>query len=245
MNDDLFYEGLREYFKELLAKHNLGEENIRITGSILTTEDAIGNPARNDFPLQKGKEKLMQAVFEGCKGQAYTDMPADFTGSLREIAKIPISDNYRRAVFIATINAVLRKMDLAGNTVHCKDDGPKKCGEKLTAMIADQYGDPKIALFGFQPAMAEAIAPRFSLRIFDIDQDNIGKKKFGVTVESGFSDLAEVQKWADLFLVTGSTLGNGTIVDFLEIDKPVIFYGTTIAGAAEICGLTRFCPESA
>ncbi len=46
--------------------------------------------------------------------------------------------------------------------------------------------------------------------------------------------------WADIFLVTGTTLLNGTIGDFLR-DKPIIFYGTTIAGAAYLVGWERFC----
>ncbi len=40
--------------------------------------------------------------------------------------------------------------------------------------------------------------------------------------------------------MTGTTIVNNTIGDFL-IDKPVIFFGVTISGAAEALGLRAFC----
>ena len=50
--------------------------------------------------------------------------------------------------------------------------------------------------------------------------------------------------WCDLLLVTGTTLVNGTLPIFLGA-KPIVFYGTTIAGAAYLMGWERFCASSA
>ena len=50
--------------------------------------------------------------------------------------------------------------------------------------------------------------------------------------------------WADLLLATGTTLVNGTLMGPWLGNKPVIFYGTTIAGAAHLMGWERFCPRS-
>ena len=75
-----------------------------------------------------------------------------------------------------------------------------------------------------------------------MDSDNIANRKFGITIESPAATEAAVA-WADLLLVTGTTLVNGTLPDFLN-KKPVIFYGTTIAGAAHLMGLERFCAYS-
>ena len=50
----------------------------------------------------------------------------------------------------------------------------------------------------------------------------------------------EAMEWADLLLVTGTTIVNGTIDRFLT-HKPDLFYGTTIAGAAELMNWPRFC----
>jgi hypothetical protein len=72
-----------------------------------------------------------------------------------------------------------------------------------------------------------------------MDTENIGSRKFKINIEDP-NATDEANEWADLLLVTGTTLVNGTIGNFLG-DKPVIFYGTTIAGAAHLMGWERFC----
>ncbi|UWG98525.1 hypothetical protein LPY66_06910 [Dehalobacter sp. DCM] len=239
-----FLEKLQKDFRELAEKNELGDQEITITCSVLTAQEAIGDPGREDFPIQKGKEKLMQACFGSSKGQAFTDMPNTFTGKMKDITTMPLNTNYDRAVFISGLNAAMRELKMADRTVHCKDDGPKQCSLELAEMIAKEYGNPRIALFGLQPAMADALSNHFQLRIFDLDDDNIGKEKFGTIIENGMCNIEEVEEWADLFLVTGSTICNGSIVSFLPIKKPVVFFGTTIAGAASLLGLKRFCPQA-
>jgi hypothetical protein len=245
MKENVYLAKIQEAFKELVDKNNLNEQNIVITCSVLTPQEAIGDPERKDFPIQKGKEKMMQACFGCSYGQAFTDMANGFNGKLKDLTTMQLKTNYERAVFISGLNAVLRDLKMADRTIHCKDDGPKKCSLELAEMIEKEYGQPKIALFGLQPAMAEVLAKEFSLRIFDLDQDNIGQEKFGTIIENGICDIGEVEAWSDLFLVTGSTICNGSIVDFLQIKKPVIYFGTTIAGTAGLVGLKRFCPQSA
>jgi uncharacterized protein (DUF4213/DUF364 family) len=46
----------------------------------------------------------------------------------------------------------------------------------------------------------------------------------------------------DILLVTGTTLVNATINRFLNQKAQTVFYGVTIAGAAKLLGLRRFCP---
>jgi hypothetical protein len=75
-----------------------------------------------------------------------------------------------------------------------------------------------------------------------MDKDNIGSKKFDVMIE-GHDAADEAIEWADLLFVTGTTLVNDTIGQFLG-KKRVLFYGTTIAGAASIMGWDRFCARS-
>lgn len=50
----------------------------------------------------------------------------------------------------------------------------------------------------------------------------------------------EHMAWCDISIVTGRTIVNNKINDFL-VDKPMIFYGVTIAGAAKILNLENFC----
>ncbi|QGZ99248.1 Rossmann-like domain-containing protein [Dehalobacter restrictus] len=235
---------LQKNLKKLADINELSEQKVEIACSVLTAQEAIGNPERKDFPIQKGKEKMMQACF-GCSfGQAFTDMPNTFIGKLKDLTTMPLNTNYERAVFVSGLNAVLRELKIADHTVHCKDDGPKKCSLELAEMIEKEYGKPKIALFGLQPAMAEVLSQKYDLRIFDLDQDNIGKEKFGTVIEDGMCDIGAVEAWADLFLVTGSTICNGSIINFLPINKPVVYFGTTVAGAASLLGLKRFCSQA-
>lgn len=244
MEETYYLEKLQKDFQELVNKNELNEKNVTITCSVLTAQEAIGDPGRKDFPIQKGKEKLMQACFDCSFGQAFTDMPNVYRGKLKELTTLPLLTNADRAIFISGMNAVLRELKIADHTIHCKDDGPKKCSLELADMIEKEYGTPKIALFGLQPAIAEILSGKFPLRVFDLDEDNIGKGKYETIIENGICKMDEVEVWADLFLVTGSTICNGSIVNFLKIKKPVIYFGTTIAGAAMLLGLNRFCPQS-
>jgi hypothetical protein len=107
----------------------------------------------------------------------------------------------------------------------------------LTAEEA--IGRPKLFLAGFQPRMVEVLSKAFPLRVTDLDPDNIGKEKFGISIEGPEKTRANLV-WCDVVLVTGTTIVNNTISEFF-IRKPTIFYGVTISGAAKILGLNHFC----
>ncbi len=236
------YEKLKKAMFDLSKDQNLLSEPVRVKARPLTTEEAIGNPEADDFPLQKGKEKLMQAEFLGAKGQAFTDRYGDFEGILEDILKMGLDNNFRRAVFISTMNAVLRYLGRVEGTIHCRNQEPAECGKEMAAHILNKYGKVKVTLIGFQPRIAESLAPNFPLRVLDLDVDNIGAKKFGVTIEGPEQTEAAID-WADFLAVTGTTVVNGSIEMFLR-EKPYLFYGTTIAGAAYLMGWERFCARS-
>jgi uncharacterized protein (DUF4213/DUF364 family) len=179
-------------------------------------------------------------------GQAFTDMYGNFEGTISDVLNMELSSNYRRAIFVASLNAVMRYLGLAEGTIHCQNEGPEECGIKLVEFISQNYGSPKIALVGLQPAMADHLACKFELRILDLDVDNIGRKKFGLTILDGNKDTEEVLRWCDLVLVTGTTAVNETMEPILKLalGKEVMFYGVTIAGIAKLAGLRRFCPCS-
>jgi len=233
------YKEIKKRMRDLLIGKDLLDRKVHIHARTLTTEEAIGNPEADDFPLQKGKERLMQADFMGSLGQAFTDQYGDFEGSLEEILEMDLKNNYRRAIFIATLNAVLRHMGLIERTIHCHDKGPSLCAEALADHIKRRYGLIKVLQIGFQPRMVEYLAAHFPLRVIDLDTENIGTSKFGADIE-GPEAMDEAKEWADMLFVTGTTIVNDTIEQFLD-GKPVIFYGTTIAGAAYLMGWERFC----
>ena len=103
---------IRAKASALFSDNGILDEQIVVEARPLSVEEAIGNPESNDFPIQKGNEKLMQAKFRNSLGQAFTDQYGDFSGTLGDIVKMDLQNNYRRSIFIATINAVFRDMGL-------------------------------------------------------------------------------------------------------------------------------------
>lgn len=223
-------------------EQNILQEKIVVSARPLTAEEAIGKPDDTDYPIQQGKEHLMEATFNGHKGQAFTGSRGTFAGTLADIADLPLTDDFNRAIFVATLNAVGCAYHNTNNTIHCKDNEPKQCAKQLREYIQSKYDECRITIIGFQPAMTEALQSVFEVRLIDLDPCNIGQVKRGVLVE-GKESTDEAIEWADLLLVTGTTLANNSIDLFLT-DKPVIFYGTTIAGAAQYMNWERFCPMS-
>ena len=242
MTTQTLIQTLREALAAALRENGLEAEQISIEVRGLTPEQAIGHTQRTDFPILTGKEVMLMAEFRGAKGQAFTDAPARFEGSLADILGLDLQkDPHGMGLFVATLNAVMKYLGRADNTVHCRDGGPEICARHMVDWVAQRYGAPKIALVGFQPALIGALSQRFSLKVLDLNPENIGKVKDGCPVLSGDKDRQGVIDWADLVLCTGSTLCNGTIVDYLELDKEIVFFGTTLAGAAPILGLKRAC----
>lgn len=218
-----------------------------IASSPLGPKEALGETERKDFPLLMGKEVLMQAGYKGYAGQAFTTASGSFHGCLGDVLKWPLQSTFKRAVFIATMNAVLRSLGLIEGTVHCKDDGPRECATHLSLWLKEQSAD-KVALIGMQPAILEtlviALGPE---RVMVADLAEAGKVRCGVKVLDGL-ESSRIFEECQIILITGSTLVNGTIDGLIENalrhKRRVVFYGTTIAGAAYLLGLERFCPCS-
>jgi len=235
-----FYNDIKERFFNLIKEKDLMSSKVEVVSArTLTHQEVIGKPERDDFPLLKGKEVMLQADFKGSLGQAFTDMPGNYSGSLQETLAMSLDNNFKRAVFIATLNAVLRYLNYISKTVHCKDKEPGECAAHLVDYIKERFGNPRIAFIGMQPAMVEALAAQFEIRVVDLDPDNVGQKKCGVLIEDA-AHTKEILSWADVILATGTTVVNNTITPLL-IEKPIIFYGVTIAGVAYLKGYEQYC----
>ncbi len=237
------YDKLKAELKKVLEANNLTEESIVIHSKTLTSEEAIGITERKDFPLLTGKEIMLQAEFKGSIGQAFTSAPTVFKGKLSEILELDLEgDDHAKGLFIASLNAIMRYLNKADRTIHCRNQEPELCAKDFKEALKEEYADAKIAIVGYQPAIIENLSEDYNVRVLDLSPENIGKEKFGITIEDGIKDYDEVVlDWADMVLCTGSTIANGSIVHFIDIKKPVIFFGTTIAGAAEILGLKKMC----
>jgi hypothetical protein len=238
------YTLIKKKFKRIAADNNLLKEAVVIRAKPLTPREAIGNPESEDFPILKGHERLIQAEFRGSLGQAFTDMYGNYDGTLEDIMNMKLTNNFKRAIFIASLNAVMRNLGMVEGSVHCKDHGPEQCAQNLVEFL-DECGISRIALIGFQPVHARCCSAQYELKILDMDHENIGKEKFGVEIMDGSKYTRDVLNWCDLALVTGTTVVNGTIEPILKMAKTkIVFYGISIAGVARLLGLERFCPQS-
>ncbi len=213
----------------------------------LSVSEAIGNTGRDDFPLIRGKEVLMQAVFRGAIGQAFTAASGGFRGSLGDVLEMPLEGSFKRAVLIATMNAVLRYLGKIEGTVHCRDDGPRRCKASMSEWIKEQ-GAKKVGLVGLQPALLEALVQALGPeRVMVSDLALAGAVRCQVKVQDGMQ-AGKMFESCPLILITGSTFANGTIDDLMEAargcNSRVIFYGSTAAGVAYLLGLERWCPCS-
>jgi hypothetical protein len=234
------YVVLKQKLLEIIQQHSWEREPIEVTVKTLSPEEAIGNPEHADYPLVKGKERMMEAIFKGAQGQAFTDMYGLYSGVLIDIANMELKNNFRRAIFLATLNAVMRHVGMIEGSIHCKDDDPPKCALELASFIRRNFGRPKIAMIGLQPRMVQALAKEFDLRVTDMDEDNIDQERFGIRIGSPDQTMENLS-WCDLALVTGTVFTNATLWEFLK-NRRSVFYGVTVAGSANILNLARFCP---
>ena len=239
----------RRAFSALIEEQGLAEAAVIVRARPLSTEEAIGRPGRRDFPLLKGKERLLEARIGESRGNAFTDAPREFTGSVNDLLALPLDNTRNRGLYLAALNAAFRHAGLVNGTVHCRDDEPELCARQIAARIEDHLRWQRIGLIGFNPALAEELARSFGpdqVRITDLDPDNIGRERFGVPIWDGERQYGELFDWADGVLLTGTTFVNGTFDMLWEAARdagtPVVVFGVTAAAMAHLCGCERLCP---
>lgn len=213
----------------------------------LSAFEAIGSPERDDFPILRGKEVLLQAEYRGSFGQAFTSASGVFSGTLEEVLALPLDDSLNRAVLVSTINAVLRNLGIVERTVHCRDAGPADCAAALGRWLKEEGAD-RVGLVGMQPALLSSLVKILGPeRVMVSDLECAGEVRLGIEVIDGLSPELLFER-SPLVLITGTTLVNGTIDGLLDLadryGSRVVFYGTTIAGAAHLLGLERWCASS-
>ena len=242
---------LRHKLYQFASDRNLLADAVAISATPLSVEEAIGNPVRTDFPLLQGREVMIEADLRGAKGQAFTDAPSEFQGTLKQVLQLPLDTNAERALFVATLNAALRFCGIVEDTRHCRDAGPQTCALEMAKMFSQCFPRQKIGLVGLQPAILSALVGSLGkeqVLVLDRDNRNIGTDKAGVPVQDGYTATDAVLNDADVWLVTGTTLVNGTFDSIQQIamaqGKHCFFFGVTIAGAAQMLGLNRLCSEA-
>ncbi|MGD8226924.1 MAG: DUF364 domain-containing protein [Desulfobacteraceae bacterium] len=247
----MIHRDLRKRLLGIAQEKGFSNQRIKIEMHVLKPTEAIGTPERPDFPLLKGKEFLMQATFMGAKGQAYTDAPSEFSGALKDILSFQCKDPRERGLFIASLNAVMKYVHPDLGTVHCKNNEPEACAHEIRTFV-HTIGVERAGLIGLQPAILESMVTLLGadkVLCIDRDEDNLDLVKYGVPIQWGDDNgLEAILKGSDVILATGSSVANGSLDEILEAskkhNKPVYFYGTTIAGTAKLLGLNRLCFRS-
>ena len=242
-------EQTRLRFKEIARENHLMDTDVHVSTKQLSAEEAIGMPERRDFPIIIGKEHVIEANVLGAKGHAYTDSPRVYNGKLKDVMKLSLTTNQNRAIYAATLNAVLNHLKKVTTTVHCKDDEPEKCALEIARFIQDKHGLIKVGLIGLNPAIAERLIDTFgkdNVRITDLYDGNIGKIRFNVEIWDGATRTEELVRFADLVLLTGTTLLNNSFDTILNLikanEKQYLVYGVTTAGVSDLIDIPRICP---
>ncbi|OQX08142.1 MAG: hypothetical protein BWK76_23950 [Desulfobulbaceae bacterium A2] len=234
------YHRIQQELADLAGRFGLQSERMEISARTMTPAEAIGAPEKKDFPLLQGKEVMIEARFLGSRGEAYTCMPGNYSGTVADIVGLPLASDFERACLIASLNAVMNELGLVERTVHCRNQDLERCAARLVEYVRECFGSPRIAFVGFQPAMIAALAPLFAIKVLDLDPANVGTEKYGVKIH-GPEETAAILEWASIILATGSTAVNGTMGRFLQ-KKPTVFYGVSGAGISHLYGYERFCP---
>ena len=234
-------EDVRREFEKIVVSNVLLGERVDVRVRILTPAEAIGSPKDQDYPIIKGRERMIEAEFKGAKGHAFADKFKNFSGSLEAVLKLDLGSTDNRAIFISSLNAVLRHLGLSDHTVHCRNEEPVQCAMQTRDYFIEHFGaGKKIALVGYQPRFAQYLSNDFELRVTDLDADNIGKKKGEFVIESGEKNK-EVAEWADIIFVTGTVFISDGADIFLQNRGKTIFYGVTVAGIAALLKLKKLC----
>lgn len=243
-------EQCQDRMRALVARRHLDHAAVAVTARPLTPEEAIGAPTRRDYPILEGKERVIQATVLNARGQAFTDSPSDISCQLGEVLALPLDRTRNRAIFLATMNAVLCSLNMVEGVLHCKDEAPERCAAKIAKKARGQ-GARTVGLIGLNPAIAEALAREFgpdAVCITDLNPRNIGQCRFGVAIWDGRTETHRLISACDLILVTGTALANGTFDAILQWTgtqaKPLVVFGITGAGVCQLRGMERWCFEA-
>jgi hypothetical protein len=242
-------EQARERFRQHLVSRGILDDAVMVHTRVLPAEEAVGaRPGFSDLALLRGKEVLIEALFRGARGHAFTDAPGDWRGTLREALDLRLDSSHNRALLLAIMNAVLRESGLISATIHCRNEDIARCGEEMAQMLRQEFGPVRVGLVGYQPGLLGGLARHFGadhVRVTDLMQSNVGRVVEGVEVWDGASRGDELVANSDVLLVTGSTAANGTLDALLAAASahgvPLITFGVTGAAIAHLCGLRRLC----
>ncbi len=245
-------ERAKEEFAAKVTRAGLTDAPIAVGSSAASAGETNDMARYDDLPILRGKEVLIEAEFQGARGQAFTNQAGAWEGTVGELLSLPLTSNRGRATLLAAMNAVMRHLGEVDRTVYCTEAEANLCGKETAAMLREEFGEITVGLVGYQPGLAAGLAAEFGperLRITDLALENIGRVVQGVEVWDGWNSTAKLVSGSDVVLAAGSTIVNATYEQLTHCTAcrgiPLILYGVTAASVCRLCGIRRICPRAA
>ena len=189
-------------------------------------------------------EYRVTAAFRDTNGEAYTESPQAFEGTLQQVLDLPVTQHGICAASLAAINAVMSYLNLSPGTFPEEEQAHVQYADELYQYVSGHYGKDHIVLIGYDGYIVKKFVEEgMDFWTLDRNPDHITKNRFEhVIVNSARHNRESCYAWGRLIILTGSSLCNGTAVQFLDHQIPVLLYGITCAGAAALLGLEWFPP---
>ena len=190
-------------------------------------------------------EYRVTAILLDHHGEAYTEHPMDFDGTLREALTLPCSDDGIDARTIAALNAAMSVLGQCPGTFSDDPAVHQQYADAICNYLIRNYGRSHIILVGYDGYFVKRfMEEELDFWTMDRDPDHITKDRFNhVIVNSGKYNRESCFAWGKIFVITGSTLCNGTITQYLDQGKDLLFYGITCAGASRLVPLPWFSTD--
>ena len=241
------YDQIISRFHELEGVSDLLNEKVSV--SVSAEPEKTLRP-ENDPPSTVARpEYCVTAVLSGPKegrGEAYTETPVPFEGTLKEALAIPPTEEGISAVTISAINAAMNALGLTPGEFPEEAQFQASYADALCRFAMEKYGKEHLVLVGYDGYIVKRLMDEgLVFWTLDMNPDHIAQDRFDHVIVNGAKRNRESSfAWGNLFIVTGSSLCNGTIVHYLNSGKELLFYGITCAGAATLLDLPWFSPAN-
>ena len=113
----------------------------RDAGIDLATPVTVKWATREEGPVRRGREHRVEAALGDAVGEAWTDSPSDWTGTLGDVFGLPLKSAPKRAIVVATLNALASRLGLIGHYLRCRHGVPIDCGRELVAQLRRRFDE--------------------------------------------------------------------------------------------------------
>lgn len=238
------YDQILSGFYGLEGAEALLKETVTVTASE-DPEETL-RPENEPVSTVSRPEYCVAAELCGVKGEAYTEEPSSFNGTLKEALEIQPTEKGISAVTIAALNAAMSYLGLTPGTFPEGEEARISYADALCRYVTEHHGKNNIILVGYDGYLVKRFVDE-GLEFWTMDKDpaNITQNRFHhVVVNNAKRNRESSFVWGKYFVVTGSSLCNGTILHYLNSGKELLFYGISCAGAAKLLDLPWFSPDN-